>query len=225
MSSVERNGISNFILSNKKFLELAFDVEDAMLGGMSKTKEDAGHGVRLILIKSVLDTLGDHVKPQLGCGWKVEISPRTKWGSMTIKLDSWPILRDSANGPPVPVEVRLANDIGNWEQVCIGFRVHRFGLSDPGRAALTAALLPAMMPGAIANDWWAAVEWPGNPFRNWWDRGFLVNIGYAAYRARTDANAAPPPREIAELGDHLVGIAKAAAKATPIEWSAQPASS
>jgi len=52
----------------------------------------------------------------------------------------------------------------------------------------------------------------------------LIDIGYAAYRARVDESATQP-REIKELGDHLVGIAQAAAKAVPVEWSAQPTSS
>jgi hypothetical protein len=49
----------------------------------------------------------------------------------------------------------------------------------------------------------------------------LIDIGYAAY---VDAGATQP-REIKELGDHLVGIAQAAAKAVPVEWSAQPTNS
>lgn len=225
MTNIRRGEISNFILSNRDFLELAFDVEDAMLGGPSKPRDNTGEGVRSLLVNSVLQSLKDHILSQLDHAWEIEISPLlSKWGSMGLRKRGWPRLRDTANGPPIPVEIRLANDIGNWQQVCIGFRAHRFGFPDPSRANLTAALLPVMMPGAVANDWWVAVEWPSNPFRDWWDKRFLIDIGYSAYLARVH-DSAPQPREIKELGDHLVGIARAAEKAVPVEWSVEPINS
>jgi hypothetical protein len=216
--------IGEFILSNQYFLELAFDVEEAMLGGPGISMGGSGEGVRELLIKEVLEALKKHVKSQLDAGWEIQISSYgslAKWGAMTIRRPGWPKLRSSVNGPPTPVAVRLQNNTGNWNQVCIGFYAPRFEFPDPSRAKLTDALLPVMMPGAVPDDKWVAVESTSDPFRNWWDRRFLIDIGHALYRARTDKSLTQP-REIKDLGDRLVGIAQAAAKAVPVEWSAQP---
>ena len=207
--------------------ELAFDVEEAMLGGPGKSMGGSGEGVRQLLIKAILEAVREHVRSKLDPDWEIKISgqsggnyPLAQWGEMTIRRPSWPKLRVSANGEPVPVAVKLWNDQSNWQSVRIGFIVPRFEFPDPSRASLTTALLP-LFSVAHADDWCAAAEWPSKPFNNWWDKRFLIDFGYAAYRTRMDANAAQRP-EINEFGDRLVDIAVATAKAVPVEWSARP---
>jgi hypothetical protein len=223
MTSIGRGQISNFILSNQNFLELALAVEEAMLGG--SPKENSDDAVRALLIRAVLESVADRVRSQLDADWEIKLSPRVKWGQMTIKRLCWPMPHNPADGRQYSVEIRLANDKEYWQRVRIGFVAPSFAFpDDPGcRTSLTAALL-SVMPGAQADDWWAAFEWPSNAFRDWWDKRFLIDIGYAAYRARGDATATQPP-EIHELGDHLVGIAQTAANAVPVEWSAHPTNS
>ena len=226
MTNVGLGAIIDYILSNKSFLELAFDVEEAMLGGPGLTVGGSGEGVRQLLIKAILETLREHIRNQLGADWEIKISgqtganyPLAQWGEITIRRSNWPKLRVSANGPPVPVAVKLWNDKGNWRRVRIAFVVPRFDFPDPLRASLTTALLP-LFPDPNTDDWCVAADWPGKPFDNWWEKRFLIDYGYTAHRARTDVNATSPLPEIKELGDRLVRISLAAEKAVPVEWPA-----
>jgi hypothetical protein len=184
MASIGRVQITNFILSNQNFLELAFAVEEAMLGG--SPRENSDDAVRALLIRAVLESVADHARSQLDADWEIKISPHVKWGQMTIKRLCWPMPRNPADGRQYPVEIRLAPDNEYWQRVRIGFVAPSFAFPDPGcRAGLTAALL-SVMPSGKADDWWAAFEWPSDAFRDWWDRRFLIDIGYAAYRARAE---------------------------------------
>jgi hypothetical protein len=153
MTNIGREAITGFILSDRKFLELAFEVEEAMLGGPGKSTSE---GVRELLIKAVLEALREHVRSQLDAGWEIKISitghyPLAQWGALTIRWPGWPKLRGSANDKPLPVEIRLANDQGNWQRVLIGFVAPRFEFPDPSRASLTDALKQVMFPGLRSN--------------------------------------------------------------------------
>ena len=222
MTDVGRAATTDFILSNSNFLEYAFDVEDAMLGGPGKTMPRSGEGVRQNLIRAILESLKERIVSQLDDpDWEIKVSggsfPLALWGALTIRRKSWPKLRDSANGEPVPVAVRLWNSQGNWQWVQIGFVAPRFEFLDPRRANLTAALLPAFT-NAHADDYCVASESANRPFDNWWDRGFLIDFGYTAYRAQKDGRVAQRA-EIDALAGRLVGVAQAAANAAPVEWS------
>jgi hypothetical protein len=66
MASIGRVQITNFILSNQNFLELAFAVEEAMLGG--SPRENSEDAVRALLIRAVLESVADHARNQLPTG-------------------------------------------------------------------------------------------------------------------------------------------------------------
>jgi hypothetical protein len=216
----------DFILSNRKFLENAFDVEDAMFGGAGLSTGGSGEGVRQCLIRAILEVLREHIESQLDVrDWEIKIcgqapgTPLAQWGQISIRKRSWPKLRVSANTEQVPVELRLRNAKGCWQSVRIDFFAPSFEFHDPSRANLAEALKRKMRDG-YTDAIFAAIEYMNNkPFVNWWDKRFLIDFGYTAYRARSEGQAAQIP-EIVELADRLVGLAQAAAEGAPVEWSA-----
>lgn len=216
MTNLVDKEVAAFILKDRHNLELAFDVEEAMLGGVGRSMSDTGEGVHALLIQGILQALEDQVRNQLGGGWDIEITPHTLWGSMTVRRPTWPKLRVNEKYPdPVPAQIFLGTTKGAWKNVVMAFRAWRFEFPDPGRRNLTSALLQEMGPGAWSDDQWAAIKLLSH--NDWSDRQFLVDIGYAAYRARQADGT--PPWEIKELGDCLVSMAQVADKAVPVKWS------
>jgi hypothetical protein len=218
MTNIVREEVTRIILSDRRHLELAFDVEEAMLGGVGRSMSDTGEGVHALLIQGIFQALEDQLRNRLGGGWDIEITPHTLWGSMTVRRPTWPKLRVNEKYPdPVPAQIFLGTTKGAMKNVVMAFQAWRFEFPDPGRSNLTGPLLQEMEPGAWSDDRWAAIKLLPSPLNDWSERSVLIDIGYPAYCARQGGGS--PPWQITELGDRLVSMAQVADKAVPVEWS------
>ena len=148
----------------------------------------------------------------------VEVKINTSKG---IVQSTTPKFRPRKSDAPVPVEVRLGSEVGYWQKVLIGFMVGQSECPERIRHDLIKSLAPLFSNPSPSNEFCAAYEFLAKPFFNWWDKRFLIDFRYAAYRERQDGSAVGTTLpDIRELGNRLVSIALAADKVLPTEWSA-----